>query len=426
MVYDYIIVGAGSAGCVLANRLTEDPSCKVLLLEAGGKGNFLVNIPGAYSVLHRSAVDWAFWTEPQSQLLNRKLFIPRGKVLGGSSSTNAMAYVRGNSNDYNEWSSLGNKGWSYNEVLPYFIKSEHHQSKGAPYHGNNGPLYVSVADNPSPLNQFFLEACGRNGIPFNEDYNAESQVGASMLQFTIKNNRRQSTATAFLLPALKRPNLEVRTHATVKQLLIEQDRVTGVELMMGKSLYEKIRCTKEVILSAGAIKSPHLLQLSGIGDKDMLQNAGVQLKHHLAGVGQNLQDHVWTPVSNLCTIATSNSVISPMNQLKGLLQYSLFNKGPFCNSVIESNAFLRTENTLDRPDIQFHFSPGHTGDDYKTDLYNLKTFPRTNGFTILVILLHPDSKGFVSLHTNNPLDAPMIQPNIFHSEIDRNKLLAGL
>ncbi len=426
MVYDYIIVGAGSAGCVLANRLTEDPSCKVLLLEAGGKGNFLVNIPGAYSVLHRSAVDWAFWTEPQSHGLNRKLFIPRGKVLGGSSSTNAMAYVRGNAADYDEWSSLGNKGWSYNDVLPYFNKSEHHQSKGAPWHGTNGPLYVSFAQDPSLLNQFFLEACGRNGIPFNEDYNAERQVGASMLQFTIKDNRRQSTATAFLLPALKRPNLEVRTHAIVKQLLIEQDRVTGVQLMTGKSTTEKIRCTKEVILSAGTIKSPHILQLSGIGDKDMLQGAGVPLKHHLPGVGQNLQDHVWTHVSNLCNVVTSNAAISPLSQLKGLLQYTLFKKGPFCNSVIESNAFLQTETAMNRPDIQFHFSPGHAGDDYMADIYDLKTLPRTNGFTILVILIRPESKGFVALHTDNPLNAPMIQPNIFSSEIDRSKLLAGL
>src|SRR4029079_2168911 len=227
-----------------------DPSCKVLLLEAGGKGNFLVNIPGAYTVLHRSAVDWAFWTEPQSHVLSRKLFIPRGKVLGGSSSTNAMAYVRGNAADYDEWSSLGNKGWSYNEVLPYFIKSEKHQTKGAPYHGTDGPLYVSFARNSSPLNQSFLEACSKNEIPFNEDYNGANQVGASMLQFTIKENRRQSTATAFLLPAVKRPNLEVRTHATVKQLLIDQDRVKGVELITGKSATEKIYCTKEVILSA--------------------------------------------------------------------------------------------------------------------------------------------------------------------------------
>jgi choline dehydrogenase len=426
MVYDYIIVGAGSAGCVLANRLTEDPSCNVLLLEAGGKGNFLVTIPGAYSVLHRSAVDWAFWTEPQTQVLNRQLFIPRGKVLGGSSSTNAMAYVRGNAADYDEWSSLGNKGWSYKEVLPYFIKSEHHQSKGAPWHGTNGPLYVSFASNPSPLNQFFLEACGKNGIPFNEDYNGGSQVGASMLQYTIRDNRRQSTAKAFLLPAMKRPNLEVRTNATVKQVLIEQNRVTGIELVTGKSTTEKIRCTKEVILSAGTIKSPHLLQLSGIGYKDMLKNAGVPMKHHLPGVGQNLQDHVWTHVSNLCITATNNAVISPIKQLKGLLQYSLFKKGPFCNSVIESNAFLHTENRMDRPDIQFHFSPGHAGDDYMGDIYDLKTLPRTNGFTILVILIRPESKGFVALHTDNPLNAPMIQPNIFHSETDRNKLLAGL
>ena len=426
MSYDYIIVGAGSAGCVLANRLTEDLSCKVLLLEAGGKGNFLVNIPGAYSVLHRSAVDWAFWTEPQSHVLSRKLFIPRGKVLGGSSSTNAMAYVRGNAADYDEWSSLGNKGWSYNEVLPYFIKSEKHQTKGAPYHGTDGPLYVSFARNPSPLNQSFLEACSKNGIPFNEDYNGANQEGGSMLQFTIKDNRRQSTATAFLLPAMKRLNLEVRTHATVKQLFIDQDRVKGIELITGKSTTEKIYCTKEVILSAGAIKSPHLLQLSGIGDKDMLQDASVPVKHHLPGVGQNLQDHIWTPVSNLCSIATNNASVNPINLLKGFLQYSLFKKGPFCNSLIESNAVLQTDSPTGRPDIQFHFSPGHAGDDYKTDIYNLKTFPGTNGFTILVILLHCESKGFVGLRDGNPLNAPLIQPNIFSSEIDRRKLLEGL
>ena len=424
MEYHYIIVGAGSAGCVLANRLTEDPSCKVLLLEAGGKGNYLVNIPGAYAVLHRSAVDWAFWTEPQSYVLNRKLFIPRGKVLGGSSSTNAMAYVRGNAADYNEWASLGNKGWSYNDVLPYFIKSENHQRNGAPFHGKNGPLYVGFASSPSPLNQFFLQACKNNGIPLNEDYNGATQLGASMLQFTIKENCRQSTATAFLLPALKRPNLTVRTHVVVKQLLINNGRVKGVEILIGKSATEKINCTKEVIISAGAIKSPHLLQLSGVGDADMLKDAGVPLKHHLPGVGQNLQDHIWTQVSNLCTIPTSNAALKPLSQLKGFLQYSLFKKGPFSNSPVESNAFLQAE--TDRPDIQFHFTPCNLGEDYKTDIYNVKTYPKANGFCILVILLHPESKGFVGLHDRNPLNAPMIQPNIFSSEIDRFKLLQGL
>jgi len=426
MQYDYIIVGAGSAGCVVANRLTEDPSCNVLLLEAGGKGNFLVNIPGAYTVLHRSTVDWAFWTEPQTHLLNRKLFIPRGKVLGGSSSTNAMAYVRGNAADYNEWAFLGNKGWSYDDVLPYFIKSENHQSNGAPYHGKNGPLYVSFANRPSPLNQFFMQACKNNGIPLNEDYNGATQLGSGMLQFTIKNNRRQSTATAFLVPALKRPNLTVRTRAVVKQLLIDNDRIKGVEIITGKSTTEIINCNKEVILSAGAIKSPHLLQLSGIGDKDMLKDARVPLKHHLPGVGQNLQDHIWTSVSNLCTTTTSNATIKPINQLKGLLQYSLFKKGAFCNSPIESNAFLQAESRTDRPDIQFHFSPAHIGEDYKTDIYNIKTYPTTNGFSILVILLHCESKGFVGLRDRNALSAPVIQPNIFSSEIDRMKLLTGL
>jgi choline dehydrogenase len=321
---------------------------------------------------------------------------------------------------------MGNNGWSFNDVLPYFIKSENHQSKGAPYHGTNGPLTVSFANCPSPVNQLFLEACGKNGIPFNEDYNGSSQLGASMLQFTIKNNRRQSTATAFLTPALKRPNLTVRTHAVVKQLLIDDDRVNGGEVITGKSTTEKIYCSKEVILSAGAIKSPHLLQLSGIGDRKMLKAAGVPLKLHLPGVGQNLQDHVWTHVSNLCSITTNNAAIKPLNMLKGLLEYKLFNKGPFCNSLIESNAFLQTGSQTGRPDIQFHFSPGHAGDDYKTDIYNLKSFPSTNGFTILVILLHPESKGFVGLRDNNPLNTPMIQPNIFSSKNDRLRLLAAL
>ena len=425
MSYDYIIIGAGSAGCVLANRLTESPGCRVLLLEAGGKGNFLVNIPGAYSVLHRSTVDWAFWTEPQSHVLNRKLFVPRGKVLGGSSSTNAMAYVRGNAADYDEWSSLGNKGWSYNEVLPYFLKSEQHQKMGAPYHGKDGPLYVGFGSYPSPLNQSFLEACSSNGIMINDDYNGASQMGASMLQHTIKNSRRQSTAKAFLLPAIKRPNLEVRTHSVVKQLVIEHDRIKGVEVLKGSSS-EKIYCTKEVVLSAGAIKSPHLLQLSGIGDKDSLSDAGIQTKYHLPGVGKNLQDHVWTHTSNLCTIATNNEAVKPLHLLKGLLRYSLFKKGPFCNSLIESNAFLQIDSTLSRPDIQFHFSPGHAGDDYKTDIYNPRTFPHTNGFTILVILLHPESVGYVGVRNNNPMEAPIIQPNVLSANKDRLTLLAGL
>ncbi|MEO6328584.1 MAG: GMC family oxidoreductase N-terminal domain-containing protein [Ginsengibacter sp.] len=426
MQFDYIIIGAGSAGCVLANRLSENASCKVLLLEAGGKGTRTMNIPGAYGTLHRTSVDWAFSTEPQSFVNNRKMFIPRGKVLGGCSSTNAMAYVRGNPEDYNEWALSGNKGWGYKDVLPYFKKSEHHERFGGPYHNDKGLLNVAFAQCPSPLSKVFLDACAETGIPYNEDYNGEVQFGASMLQYTIKNNRRHSTAIAFLGPAIMRSNLIVRTNVMAKQIIIQNDRAVGVEIVTTSDNTEKVYCNKEVLLSAGTIKSPQVLLLSGIGDEKELKKVNIDVKLSLPGVGKNLQDHVWTAASNLCNIPTSNSTIKPINMLKGLLQYLLFKKGAFCNSPIEANTFIRTDTTLTRPDIQFHFSPFQLGNNYKADLYNIKTFPRENGFAILAILLHPQSRGYISLRTSNAFDAPVIQPNFFESANDKTILLRGL
>ncbi|MFL5788682.1 MAG: GMC family oxidoreductase [Flavisolibacter sp.] len=426
MLYDYIIIGAGSAGCVLANRLTEDPLCNVLLLEAGGKGNFKTAIPGAYSTLHNTSVDWAFWTEPQTQLGNRKLFIPRGKVLGGCSTTNAMAYVRGNPEDYNEWAKLGNEGWSFKEVLPYFKKSEHHEVLNGNYHSQEGPLYVSFAQYASPISKLFIEACIEKGIPYNNDYNGESQFGVSMLQYTIKNNKRQSSATAFLKPVKQRQNLTVRTNSLVRRILFENDKAVGVELLTGKTTSEKIRCQKEVIVSAGAIKSPHLLMLSGIGEEASLKKAGIEVKFPLPGVGQNLQDHVWTYTSNLCNVPTANRDIQPVNQFKGLLKYLLCNKGPLCNSPIEANAFLKTDDELDRPDIQFHFSPFYSGNDYQINLYDIKSFPKENGFSIMAILLHPLSRGGIGLRSDDPHDAPLIQPDFLQNEKDKITLLKGL
>ena len=426
MQFDYIIIGAGSAGCVLANRLTEDASCKVLLLEAGGKGKMNLNIPGAYSMLHRSSADWAFWTEPQTFVHNRRLFIPRGKVLGGCSSTNAMAYVRGNPADYNEWELQGNDGWGYDDVLPYFKKSERHEKFGKPYHSKDGPLNISFAKYPSPLSNIFIKACNETGIRYNEDYNGLQQLGASMLQYTIKDNKRHSTANAFLQPAMKRNNLTVRTNVMVKQIIIENDNAKGVEFFTSATSSEKIYCNKEVILSAGAIQSPQLLMLSGIGDADILKHVGIDIKLRLPGVGKNLQDHVWTTTSNLCNIPTANNVIKPVNMLKELVYYLLFKKGPFTNSPIEANAFLNTDTTKNKPDIQFHFAPSHSGNDYTADIYNLKTLPTTNGFSILVILLHPESKGYVSIRSKNAFDAPFILPCFLQSENDRNTLLKGL
>jgi choline dehydrogenase len=426
MRFDYIIIGAGSAGCVLANRLTEDASCTVLLIEAGGKSNAMISIPGGYAKLHKTKVDWGFWTEPLEHVNNRQLYIPRGKVLGGSSSTNAMAYVRGNAEDYNRWAAAGNKGWSYKEVLPYFKKSEHHEKFNGNYHGKKGELNVSFAKHPNPLSAVFLKACAERGIPYNEDYNGELQMGASFLQFTIKNNQRHSTAEAFLKPALHRKNLTVRTKLFVKKIIIEKGKATGAEVLTNEGDSEKIYCDKEVILSAGTIQSPQLLLLSGIGDAEELKKAGVNLQLHLPGVGKNLQDHIWAPVSRLANIPTANNAIKPVNMVKALLQYLFAKAGPLCNSPIEANAFLKTEGTYTRPDIQFHMAPIHLGNDYRHDLYDIKKIPTTNGFSIMNILLHPESRGTVSLATNNPQDAPLIQPNFLSTEKDRSVLLCGL
>lgn len=426
MSYHYIIVGAGSAGCVLANRLSEDPSCNVLLLEAGDSNGFHTTIPGTYGILHRSRVDWAFWTESQSQLNNRRLFIPRGKVLGGCSTTNAMAYVRGNPADYDEWASFGNKGWSYREVLPYFKRSEHHESFGEPYHGKSGPLHVSLGKYPSIMSRHFLKACEANGIPVNDDYNGATQWGAGMLQYTIKNNRRQSTATAFLDPVRSRSNLTIRTKAHVGKILINNDRAVGVEIITEPGRTEQLHCTREVIISAGAIKSPQLLMLSGIGDRQLLKDVNIETIADLPGVGANLQDHVWTHVSNLSNVATLNSHVKPLGLAKAAFDYLLFNKGPLCNSPIETNAFFKTEDHSIRPDIQFHFAPLYIGNDYTTDIYNIRTFPNNNGFGMLVILLHPESRGRIRLRSNNPSATPVIEPEFLTHEKDWRTLLKGL
>jgi choline dehydrogenase len=426
MIYDYIIVGAGSAGCVLANRLSDDPATTVLLLEAGVKGSFKTDIPGAYGTLHNSSVDWAFWTEPQTEVNGRRLFVPRGKALGGCSTTNAMAYVRGNPGDFNQWAELGNKGWGYQDVLPYFKKSENNETFDEPYHSKKGLLNIGFAKYPSPLTKVFLEACVENGIPFNEDYNSAIQPGTSLLQYTIKNNRRQSTYTAFLKPVLTRSNLTVRTNVLVKRIIIEQDKASGVELLTGKTITENVYCKKEVIVSAGAIKSPQLLLLSGIGEDIILKHAKIDLKISLPGVGKNLQDHIWTGTGNLSKVPTSNKEIKTINQVKGLLKYLFFNKGPLCNSPVETTTFISTETQLETPDIQFHFVPFHVGDDYRTDIYNIKTFPTTNGFAIMCILLHPESRGTVSIGSGDPFAPPVIQPRFLTAEKDRKTLLAGL
>ena len=436
MSFDYIVVGAGSAGCVLANRLSADPALSVLLLEAGGPDKKLeIHVPAAYTKLNRTEVDWAFWTEPQPFVDNRVMFQPRGKTLGGSSSTNAMAYVRGHREDYNDWAKLGNTGWSYDDVLPYFIRSEHNEQASqldAGYHGTTGPLNVTYATRyQTPLAGAFIRACNETGIPINPDYNGAEQMGAGLFQFTIKDHKRHSAATAFLKPALNRPNLTVITHAHTTQLLLSGNKVTGVEFVRtkaaGSPATETADAGREVILSAGAFASPQLLMLSGIGPAAELKRTGIQVRKELPGVGRNLQDHVFVGVSSLCNQnVTSNHALKPLNQVRALLQYILFKKGPFTISPLEANAFIRTERATDRPDIQFHFAPVHVGDDYKADLYDLTTYPTTDGYTILPTLLKPQSRGTVTLRSANPFDAPVIDPRYLEAEADRLTLLAGM
>ncbi|TAE16492.1 MAG: choline dehydrogenase [Bacteroidetes bacterium] len=422
--YDYIIIGAGSAGCILANRLSANPSVSVLLLEAGGKDSKLeIHVPAAYSKLNHSAVDWGFYTEPQPFVNHRTMYQPRGKVLGGCSSTNAMAYIRGNKLDYDDWARLGNEGWDYASVLPYFKKSEHNEQIQNDYHGQGGELNITQAKvYRTPLAEAFVKACLEQGLPANDDFNGAEQEGAGFFQFTIKNQKRCSTAVAFLNPILARPNLKVITHARVRKLLIEKDTATGVEFELGRSL-QTVQAKREIILSAGAFQSPQLLMLSGIGDKDYLKKMGITAKKNLEGVGQNLQDHLFCVMSSLCNQTISaNYALKPVNQMRYLAQYMAFKTGPFSISPLEANAFLRSDDTQDRPNVQFHFTPVHIGK-YDADMYDTSQYPPTDGYTVLPTLLRPKSRGFIGLRSANPVDAPIIQPNYLKHEEDAKTMI---
>lgn len=425
--YDYIIIGAGSSGCVLANRLSENPSIKVLLIEAGGADNKMeISIPAGYGNLHRSNVDWGFSTEPQKQVGNRKIYLPRGKTLGGSSSTNAMAYVRGNKADYDHWEDLGNKGWSYDQVLPYFKKSEHNEDLNNFYHGKNGLLNVTFAKAfKTPYAQAFLDACEEMGIPKTNDYNGKKQEGASLLQFTIKNGKRHSTASAFLKPAMKRPNLEVLTWARAKKILIKENRAIGVEFQNKRGESQKEFAKKEVVLSAGTFQSPQILMLSGIGDIKELKAQGIQVKRELPGVGKNLQDHLIVFVSSLSKNQQGfNHHLKPFNQAVDMINYFVNKKGPLTCSVLEATAFFSVNNSI-TPNLQFHFSPLHIGNDYKADVYNPKTYPKIDGYSVVPTLLKPKSRGFVGLKSANFIDDPIIQPNFLSDEEDLKTLVTG-
>ncbi|MBD2534209.1 GMC family oxidoreductase N-terminal domain-containing protein [Nostoc flagelliforme FACHB-838] len=396
--YDYIVIGAGSAGCVVANRLTEDSETTVLLLEAGTPDTKPeIHIPSQCLSLLGSEVDWAYFSQPEPYLNNRKIFCPRGKVLGGSSSINIMIYLRGNSHDYDHWQSLGNPGWSYQDVLPYFKKSERSSRGASEFHGVDGELSVTDHIAPAVVSQRFVDAAVVLGYDRNPDANGMQQEGAGLYQLTIKDGKRHSAAAAFLVPILQRPNLTVTTGALVTRLLFEGTCTVGVEYLHEGTLHQ-VRVNSEVILSAGAFDSPKLLMLSGIGDAEHLQALGIPVVADLPGVGQNLQDH---PVVSVTHEATQDLHTASTS------------------SIAEAGLFLHTESNLDAtPDLQFLFGPvvlappgyAHSG----------------LGFTSFVCLTHPQNIGSVSLHSRDPKDAPMFQMNFLQSEADVQKFVAGI
>jgi len=428
--FDYIIIGAGSAGCVLANRLSKNPKNTVLVIEAGGPDkNMNIHIPGAYTKVHKSKEDWGFWTEEQANVLQRKIYLPRGKTLGGSSSTNAMAYVRGNAADYDGWEALGNSGWGYKDILPYFKRAENNANADhldKEYHGTKGELDVTLPTTfQTPFVKGFIAACAAIGIPTNSDYNGAKQEGAGVVQSTIKDGKRASGAVAFLKPVMHRSNLTTITQAQVEKIIINDKKAEGIQYTHGKKTVTAY-AQKEIILSAGAFHSPQLLMLSGIGEAAELKKHGIDCLHELKGVGKNLQDHLFYPICGQTkTQEGINHYIAPLQQLKAAWNYFVHKKGVFCNGPLEGMAFFDLNQKGGKVNFQLHFSPMWVGNKYGYDAYDLDSFPRSDGFAILPTLLHPKSRGTVGLYSADPKAAPIIQPNFLQEKEDLDQLVKG-
>ena len=421
--YDYIVIGAGSAGCAVANRLSADGRFTVALLEAGSRDlNPWIHVPvGYFKTMGNPATDWCYKTQACPGINGRSIPWPRGKVLGGSSSINGLLYVRGQAQDFDDWANLGNEGWEWDQVLPYFKRSEDWQGEASDLRGKGGPLTVSQTRVSRPVVDAWLKAAQNCGYPTNDDYNGTDQEGVGLFQLTAKRGRRCSSAVAYLNPARKRANLTIITRACVEKLMLDGQRVTGVQLAHGQIL-----ANKEVILSAGAIGSPQLLMLSGIGSSEQLNPHKIAMVKELPGVGQNLQDHLFINVSSLALQQEGfNHQFKPLNQVKALIKYLINHKGPLACSALEATAFFSLNAGM-QPDLQFHFTPLHIGDDYVPDLYNTKTYPTYDGYTIAPTLLKPKSRGYVGLSSNDPMDAPLIQPNFLSAEDDLKMLILGV
>ena len=428
--YDYIIVGAGSAGCVVANRLSADPDCSVLLIEAGGRDrNPLFRLPMLMGRLFHSGIyNWRYHTEPVPALHGRSLYWPRGKVLGGSSTINGMVYVRGNRHDYDRWAQMGLPGWSYDEVLPAFLRSEAHVQRDGAYHHGAGELTVCRARGTNPLFDLFIEAGRQAGHPVNDDFNGAGQEGCGRYDFTIRRGKRWSTSFAFLRPVRRRRNLSVATGTLTLRVLVEKERATGVEIVH-RGQTRRVRAAREVILSAGTVNSPQVLLLSGIGPPAELERHGIEVVHDLPGVGRNLQDHVDCVLSYECgKPVTLYRDLRADRLVLSVARGLLFGEGIATTFPYEAGAFLKTRPELIAPDIQLHFMPAL---EKTANLHFPNPFRRTpaeanHGLTVRVGPLVPESRGTITLRSADPAEPPRIQPNYLESSADRRTMVAGV
>ncbi|HOW46809.1 MAG TPA: FAD-dependent oxidoreductase [Rubrivivax sp.] len=420
--FDYVIVGAGSAGCAIAARLSEDPSVSVCLLEAGGPDkSVLIHAPaGVVAMLPTKINNYAYQTVPQPGLGGRRGYQPRGKTLGGSSSINAMLYVRGNRWDYDHWAALGNPGWSYDEVLPLFKRSENNEQVHNAFHGQGGPLNVTYPRHDSPISQMFLQAARMNGLPTNADYNGAIQEGAFLYQVTHRNGERCSAAKAYLTPNLSRANLKVITHAVSARILLEGRRAVGVAYHQGNEL-KQVRARREVVLSGGAFGTPQLLMLSGIGPADELQRHGISVAHALPGVGQNLQDHIDYVQTWRVPSSTESFGVSMRGSAKftaAMFEWRNKRSGMVTSTFATGGAFFRSAPDVEAPDLQLVFVIAVV-DDHARKLH------LGHGISCHVDVLHPFSRGTVGLNSADPREAPRIDPRFLSDERDLALLVKG-